>query len=156
MKKKVRILLLTAGLILIVCLYCCSIAKKHSFYGTYKFKEVSYLSLLSSSTIDYANEQMSGTKYIIGTDSFRIEYKENNIEIISPKYVIEEIPEKSPLLPDVHSIVGKGVKYQYTVYNKDGSKTGWRLYVSYDNIWVAKFITTGDKETIMEIDKLSK
>lgn len=154
--KKVRILLLTACLILIVCLYCCSIAKKHSFYGTYTFKEVSYLSLLSSSSIDYINEQMAGTKYIIGTDSFRIEYKEKAIEIISPKYVIEEIRENSPMLPNVHSIVGKGVKYQYTIYNKDGSKTGWRLYVSSDYIWVARYITPRDIETITEIDKLTK
>lgn len=154
--KKVRILLLTACLFLIVCLYCCSITKKHNFYGTYTFKEVSYLSSLSSSTIDYVNEQMAGTKYIIGTDSFRIEYKEKAIEIISPKYVIEEIKENSPMLQNVHSIVGKGVKYQYTIYNKDGSKTGWRLYVSSQYIWAAKFITAGDKETIMEIDKLTK
>lgn len=154
--KKVRILLLTACLILIVCLYCCSIAKKHSFYGTYTFKEVSYLSLLSSSSIDYINEQMAGTKYIIGTDSFRIEYKEKAIEIISPKYVMEEIRENSSMLPNVHSIVGKGVKYQYTIYNKDGSKTGWRLYVSSDYIWVARYITPRDIETITEIDKLTK
>lgn len=151
-----KILIIIPALILIVCLYCCSTAKKYNFYGTYTFKEVSYLSLLSSSSIDYINEQMAGTKYIIGTDSFRIEYKENNIEIISPKYVIEEIPGKSSLIPDVHSIVGKGVKYQYTIYNKDGSKTGWRLYVSSDYIWVARYITAGDIETILEIDKISK
>src|SRR5659263_378118 len=32
-------------------------------YGNYAFKEVSVLSMLSSATIDYANEQRSGNTY---------------------------------------------------------------------------------------------
>src|SRR5664280_2270580 len=35
------------------------------FYGNYAFKEVSVLSMLSSATIDYANEQRAGKTYTV-------------------------------------------------------------------------------------------
>lgn len=153
-----RIFILITGLISLICLCCCSNSNKEDFYGTYTFKEVSYLSPLSSSTVDYINQQMAGTKYIIEADLFKIESTDNTVEISSPKYVKEKITKKCGLLSDIHSIIGDEALYQYTIYNKDGSKTHWRLYVSSDYIWAAAYSdnTINGSEVIMRIDKLSK
>jgi hypothetical protein len=98
----------------------------------YKFEKVSYLSPLSSSTIDYINERMVGTKYIIEADLFKIESADNIVEISSPNYVKEEIQSDLSTLYDVHSLDGNEVECQYTICNKEGNKTNWRLYVSSD------------------------
>ncbi|MFA6941759.1 MAG: hypothetical protein WCQ54_12415 [Clostridiaceae bacterium] len=153
-----RIFIIITGLISLICLCCCSNSNKQNYHGTYTFKEVSYLSPLSSSTIDYTNEHMAGTKYIIETDLFKIESTDSTVEISSPNYVKEEITKKSAFLSDIHSIIGNEALYQYTIYNKDGNKTHWRLYVSSDCIWAATYAdnTINGSEVIMRIDKLSK
>lgn len=153
-----RVFIIIAGLISLVCLSCCSNSNKQDFYGTYTFKEVSYLSGLSSSSIGYINEQMAGAKYTIEADLFKIESSENTFEISSPNYVKEEIQSDSSPLSDVHTLIGNQVKYQYTIYNKDKNKTNWRLYVSSDCLWAATYIdnTANGSEVIMKIYKLSK
>lgn len=152
-----RALILMAGLISLICLSCCSNSQKQDFYGTYTFREVSYLSPLSSSSVDYINEKMKGAKYTIEADLFKIESTDNTVEISSPNYVKEEIPKNSSILLGVHSLIDSAVKYQYTIYNKDG-KTHWRLYVSSDCLWAATYAdnTVNGSEVIMRIDKLTK
>lgn len=153
-----RVFILIAGLILLFCLSCNRNSDKQDFYGTYTFDKVSYLSPLSSSTIDYMNEQMAGTKYTIEADLFKIQTSDNTVEISSPNYVKEEIQNDLYALYDVHASIGDEVKYQYTIYKKDGNKTNWRLYVSSDNMWIASYVdnTANGSEIIMYIYKLLK
>lgn len=131
---------------------------KRDFYSTYTFEEVSYLSPLSSSTIDYINGRMAGTKYIIEPDIFKIDSPDNMVEIISPNYVKEEIQNGLSDLFDVHTLNGTEIEYQYTIYNKDGKRTNWRLYVSTDNLWIASYVdnTANGSEIVMSIYKLAK
>jgi len=51
-----RVYLFFIGFISLIFLSCCSTSDRHNFYGKYKFEKVSYLSPLSSSTIDYMNK----------------------------------------------------------------------------------------------------
>lgn len=154
--KKVFTLIL--GIILLSCLTCCNNSDKQGFYGIYTFEKVSYLSSLSSSSINYVNEQMAGTKYIIEANLFKIKSLNNNTEISSPQYVKEEVTKQVSPLSDVRTLIGNKVKYQYTIYDKDGNKTNWRLYASSDCLWIASYVdnTANGSEIIMDIFKLSK
>lgn len=155
-----RLSILVIVLISLVCLYGCGKNDKQDFYGKYTFKEVSYLSPLSSSTPSYINEKMSGTKFTIEEDLFKIEFPENSIEIKSPKYVKEEIPQSTSALSNVREFIGNEVKNQYTIYNEEGYPTEWRLYASSDCLWIAmhdnNIHTKKGSEPIRYIYKLSK
>ena len=139
---------------LLVSLNGCSNNDKHNFYGTYTFAEVSYLSSLSSLSIDYLEEKMIGTKYTIKDNLFKIEYTDNDntIDISSPHYTNKEIPYDIDVLGDVRSFIDDEVEYQYSICTEDGSKTVWKLYTSSNYLWIA----TGDSKIIMNIFKLSK
>lgn len=153
-----RVFIIIAGLVLLFCLSCSRNSDKQGFYGKYTFEEVSYLSLLSSSTIDYMNEQMTGTKYIIEADLFKIEASDSTVEINSPSYVKEEIKGSIPTPSDAYATISEDVKSQYTIYKEDGTKTNWRLYASSDNVWIGSYVdnTANGSEIIMYIYKLSK
>jgi hypothetical protein len=154
--KKVFVLVL--GIILFGCVSCRSNSGKQNFYGTYTFSEVSYLSMLSSSRIDYLNKKMAGTKYTIKANIFKIKSKDSTTEISSPKYVKEEIPSNVTSFSDVRSFLGNDVKWQYSIYDKDGNKTKWRLYASTDCLWITTYVdnTANGSEIINNIFKLSK
>ena len=124
----------------IVFISCNSNTNKQEFYGTYTFDKVSYLSPLSSSTTDYLNKQMTGTKYMITEDLFKIESLNNIIEVRSPKFIKEELPQNSDSLLDARTIDGIKVKSQYSIFEKNGDKTHWRLYISSDYIWVSSYV----------------
>lgn len=153
-----RILMFTAGLILLVFLSGCSSTGEQNIYGVYTFEEVSYLSPLSSATKDYVNSQMEEAKYTIKEDLFKIESTGYAIEFSSPKYVKEEISNESSVLSDVYTFIGSNVDYQYTIYDKDENKTKWRLYVSSDCLWIGTYVdnTADGSELIMDIYRLSK
>jgi hypothetical protein len=154
-----RAFIIIIGLISLVYLSGCSIRDEHNIYGTYKFEKVSYLSPLSSSTIDFVNDQMEDTKYTIQADLFKIESKEYTVEFSSPKYVKEKVQKDSSVLSsDIDTLICSDVDYQYTIYDKDGNKAKWRLYVSSDCLWIAAYVdnTADGSEIIMYIYKLSK
>ena len=136
----------------------CSNKDKQNFYGAYAFEKVSYLSGLSSSTVDYVDEKMAGTEYAIKADLFKIESADNTVEISSPNYVREEIPNDFSILSDVRGFIGNEAECQYTICKKDGSKTHLRLYVSSDSLWIASYAdnTADGSEIIMYIYKLSR
>lgn len=153
-----KVFLIIIGLVLIVLLVSCNKSNKQGLYGTYTFVEVSYLSGLSSSTVDYIEKEMAGAKYIIEANSFKIESGKYKVDITSPKYVREEIPNDLGKLSDVRSFIGEEVKYQYTIFANDGEKTHKRLYVSSDCLWIASYAdnTADGSEIIMYLYKLSK
>jgi hypothetical protein len=150
-------------LILLLCLSGCSNKDKQDFYGVYTFDKVSYLPPESSSTIDFVNEYFKGSKYTIEKDLFKIENTDNTIEIKSPNYVEEAIPIYQK--DTVRSSIGNDkIRMQYTIYNNDGNKTHWRLYISSDCVWIAQYVYDHDQRVIsggkylidMNIYKLSK
>ncbi|WP_201259620.1 hypothetical protein ACF3M2_03230 [Tissierella carlieri] len=154
-----RTLIIIMGLILLVYLSGCSNKDKDNIYGTYKFEKVSYLTPLSSSTIDFVNEQMEDTKYTIQADLFKIQSTDYTVEFNSPKYVKEKIQNNTSVLSyDIDTLIGSDVDYQYTIYDEDGDKAKWRLYVSSDCLWVGTYVdnTANGSEIIMDIYKLSK
>ncbi|MDP4088791.1 MAG: hypothetical protein Q8930_05910 [Bacillota bacterium] len=159
-----KVLILIAGFIALILFGVCSYNPKNDFYGTYNFEKVSFLSPLSSSTIDYANEKRKGTRYTIEADIFKIEAADHVVEINSPKYVKEEVHVDSSKAPDFSALSGtkalieNKIKYQYTIYNKDGGKTHWRLYYSSKGLWIASYVdnTADGSEIIMELCKLTK
>lgn len=136
-----------AGLILLISLVGYSKEDKQNFYGIYTFEKVEYLSPLSSSTVDYVEEQMAGAEYTIEADLFKIESnnKYNRVEISSPNYVREKIPNRS--------IISNKVESQYNI-----DTTHRRLYVSSDSLWIASYVdnTADGLGIIMDIYKLSK
>jgi len=144
-------------LILLLCLSGCSNKDKQAFYGVYTFDKVRYLPPLSSSTIGFVNEYFKGTKYTIEKDLFKIE-NPDLIEIKSPNYVKEAISENITELSNVRSFIGNDeIEYQYTIYNNDGNKTYYRLYILSDCVLIALY---QDKPSIngsdiMNIYKLS-
>jgi hypothetical protein len=159
---KIKVLFTVFSAIFTVILFGCAGSTENpisnesgiaALYGTYTFKEVSYLSGLSSSTVEHKNKQMTGTKYTIETDLFKIESKENTYEIKSPKYVKEEIPDDTKIFSDIRSFIGDDVECQYSIY-----PSHWRLYVSPDCLWIASYAdnTADGSEIIMQIYKLSK
>jgi hypothetical protein len=105
---------------------------------------------------------MKGTKYAIASDLFRFETQGHTIEIPSPCYVREEIGNKtkddSIFSYDIHSTIGNDAKFQYTIYDKNGARTHWRLYVSGDRLWIAHYAdnTADGSEIIMSMYELSK
>ncbi len=147
--------LIIAGLIILICFVGCSNNDKQDFYGVYTFNQVSYLSPLSSLTVDFLNKQMEGTKYTIKADLFKIETDrmDNSIEISNPNYVKEEIQKDVSPLFDIRSFIGNEVAYQYTI-----GTTHMRLYVSSDCLQIASYAdnTANGSEIIMYIYKLSK
>lgn len=150
-----RVYVIIVCLMLFVSLVGCGNNDKQDFYGRYTFEAVSYLSPLSSSTIDYLNKQMKGTVYTIKADLFKVESSNNqkSMEISSPDYIKGEIPKNPSSLSDIRSFIGKDVKYQYTI-----GMSHKRLYVSSDGLWVASYAdnTADGSEIIMDIYKLSK
>jgi len=161
-----KIMTIAVCLFMLFSLIACSNKKnEYGFFGTYAFEELSYLSLASSSTKDYFEEGMAGTKYKIEDNQFKIEDADTTtVEIESPKYVREEVsPNKNILsneaeLSNVQSILGEEIQYQIKIYKENGSKTNWMLYVSSDALWVATYFdnTADGSEYISNIVKVSK
>ena len=149
-----KLLSVVAGLLLIVGLTSCN-NYLTNFYGTYTFDKVSYLSPVSSATVDYLEEKMAGTRYTIKNDLFKIEFDDATIEIVSPTYTKEELPKLDEMV-DAACVIGNEIEYQYTIYNEDGSNSGWRLYASSDTLWVSSYVdnTADGSEIILFIYKL--
>ena len=145
-----RIFIIIACMIAVTCLLLILWKDNQDFYGTYTFEEVTWLSFASSSTKQYINEDMIGTKYIVESDLFKEVYKDKVIEVNFPKYVEGKNRNDLSQLP-----VGKQTKY--TIYNKDGSETYMRLYISPAGIWIASYFYDGiGSENLMYLYKLHK
>ena len=101
---------------------------------------------------------MEETKYTIKEDLFKIESTEYSVEVNSPKYVKEEIPKNSSLFSDIDTLISDEVDYQYTIYENDGNRTRWRLYISSDCLWIGTYIdnTADSLEIIFDIYELTK
>lgn len=143
-------------LILLVFLFRNDNGNIQDFYGTYTFDELIYLTGLSSSSIDYANKARADLKYTIEADLFKIEGKDINVEITSPSYVKSELQFDSFPSFDHHILRDNGLKYQYDIKDKEGSKTMWRIYISQKDIFVASYRNSANNtEFTWDIAKLS-
>lgn len=130
-------ILLLSVLSLFIMMVGCSSEGKDNIYGEYNFEEVSYLSPLSSSLVDSLKERMKDSKYIIQEDLFKVQTSEFTIEVISPKYVKEEINPDSLALFDTNFFRKNNIKAQYSIYDQDGNITNSILFVSPNDLWIA-------------------
>ncbi len=141
--------------ILLISLTGCKSEFK-DLYGNYVFDEVTYLSPLSSSTKDYVKETMSGTKYIINEDLFKVEGSDYTIEILSPQYIEDDYPYESPLLFGLDDFFKK-TENRYVLVDSDDNETDWRIYTSSDSIWISSRVNNAPNGSliIFEIYKLN-
>lgn len=131
--------------------------------GTYGFDKLLYLSGLSSSTFDYAESKMKGTKFTIGTELFEIDYPDgNDYRIEAPVYTREKISgdmiqafEKCTM--EKVSISEYKVRYRYNIFTRDNQKTNFCFYVMDNQLWLSSYAdNTADKsEIIMYLWKLN-
>jgi len=136
----------------------CRINGKPDLFGEYDFKEVDYLSLLSSSSVDFLENEMEGTKFLVEENLFKIELDDNIFEIIEPNYIKEDIPSNPGAMLDIRKILDGEAEYQYTIYSKEGEKTYKRLYTSQDSIWLASYVdnTADGSEIFLYVYQLSR
>lgn len=153
MKQKVLFFIL---IILLSFFYGCS--NENSIFGNYEFKDVIFLSPVSSSTIDSMKDKMEGTKYIIQKDVFKITPTDNQFEILNPTYKKEKI--NSDTVEDFNKAVFNAVsieeykeKYKYTIYTKNNQKVKYYLYSLDNELWIASYVdnTANKQDLIMYI-----
>lgn len=110
-----KLIAVAAGLLMVIGLAACS--GQSGFYGTYTFGEVSYLSPVSSATVDYLNEKLRGTKYTIEQDMFSVEFTDAVIEFASPTYRKEPIPTAQNVLSDASCVVRHRQRNRISIYH---------------------------------------
>lgn len=153
--KKTGIIIICMAM-LIFCVSGCGGLK--SFYGTYKFDGLTYMSPLSSFSADYYAGLMEGSEYVIEAELFKIDSKKISFEVVSPRYVKEGLPEDASEWGDPKVLIGEEIKAQYTILDKDKNKTHWRLYLSSEGVWLASYVdnTEGGAGLITYIYKLAR
>lgn len=121
----------------------------------FEFDELLYLSPLSSSTFDYAENRMKGTKCIITNELFELDYiNEDDYKILNPKYTEEKMTgdmirafEKSTMSQVLISEYKE--KYRYTIYDEENRKTNFYLYAMDGQLWLSSYAdNTADKSEI--------
>lgn len=130
--------------------------------GSFEFNRLIYLSPLSSSTFDYAENRMKGTEFTISDDLFEIDYPDqDDLTIQQPVYARETMTddmirtfEKSTM----HKVFISEYtgKYRYTIYTNDNHKIHFRLYVLDGQVWLSSYAdNTADKsEIVMDLYEL--
>jgi hypothetical protein len=133
----------------------------NAILGEYEFDNIIYLSPLSSSTIDYMEESMKGTEYIISKDTFEITSSVNSYIILEPIYEKKEMKEEmirafSNAELETIALDAYKEKYQYSIYDKDNNKINFYLYAMDGELWLASYVdnTANNAEIIMYIYKL--
>ena len=130
-------------------------------YGNYEYQNLFFLSLLSSSTWDYHQEQMQHTRVTIECDLFSV--ADGNFRVIDPVYEKQEMDpsqmdafkraiwttdDNVPIFPD----------FRYMVLDAIGNKVGYYLYTSGNTLWIAKYVdnTNQNQDVITYIYSLEK
>ena len=154
--KKIPVILI----MLLVLLFPqgCNKGNAQGIFGVYEFDEAVYLSPFSSLTKESLNRQMKGSKYTIREDLFRIDSRGYTVEYSSPEYVMESIPDDPDAFGSLFTFIPEGADCQYAIYDKNGTRTKWRLYVSPDSLWIGNIHDNArdGSEIVMYIYKLSK
>lgn len=151
-------ILLFSVLSLFMMMIGCSSDGKDNIYGEYNFKEVSYLSPISSSLIGSFTERRKDTKYIIREDLFKVQSSEVNLEVVSPKYVKEKITLNAFALVDTDFFRMNHIKSQYFIFDQKGNKISSILFASPNDLWIATstHVAPNGQLVIFDIIKLSK
>lgn len=156
MKQKVLFFIL---IILLSFFDGCS--NENSIFGNYEFKDIIFLSPVSSSTVDYMKDKSMGTKYTIQKDIFKIISTENQYEILNPTYIKEKI--NNEIIQSFNFGVFNSVsieeykeKYRYTIYTKNNQKSNYYIYSLDNELWIASYVdnTANKKDLIMYIFKI--
>jgi hypothetical protein len=130
-------------------------------YGEYHFHKMIYLSPLSSVSLELSKELRENTQYEISKDSFRVISDSDTYEIEDPTYeTIKMNEEQVKVFHDsvLNSISLKDYKYkyQYDIYDKEGNKSNYRIYLMDDELWLASYLlTSSEEEYIFDICSLN-
>jgi len=132
------------------------------FYGNYAFKEVSVLSMLSSATIDYANEQRAGKTYTVTEDLFEIRGKDFSFTVEKPKYEACGVPGNDDIMNRDGKNFAKAylIDAQYKILKENGDPAHYKIYTSSkypDRIWLADYndnTADGTEILVQSIDML--
>ena len=132
------------------------------FYGNYTFKEVSVLSMLSSATIDYANERRIGNTYTVTGDLFEIRGKDSVFTVEKPNYEAYGMPGNEDIMNRDGRNFAKAyqVDAQYKILKENGDPAHYKIYTSSkypDRIWLADYndnTADGTEILVQSIDML--
>lgn len=132
------------------------------FYGNYAFKEVSVLSMLSSATIDYANERRTGNTYTVTEDLFEIRGKDSVFTVEKPEYETCGVPGNEDIMNRDGKNFAKAYKVdaQYKILKENGDPAYYKIYTSSkypDRIWLADYndnTADGTEILVQSIDML--
>ncbi|MEI8199017.1 MAG: hypothetical protein WCG21_03060 [Eubacteriales bacterium] len=138
------------------------VMKLSDFYGNYAFKEVSVLSMLSSSTINYANEQRSGNTYTVTEDLFEIRGKDFTFTVEKPKYEAFGMPGDNDIMNRDGKNFAKAylIDAQYRILKENGDPAYYKIYTSSKypgRIWLADYndnTADGTEILVQSIDML--
>ena len=133
-----------------------------AFYGNYAFKEVSVLSMLSSATIDYANERRIGNTYTVTEDLFEIRGKDSVFTVEKPDYEAYGMPGNEDIMNRDGRNFAKAyqVDAQYKILKENGDPAHYKIYTSSkypDRIWLADYndnTADGTEILVQSIDML--
>ncbi len=121
----------------------------------YEFDGLLYLSPLSSSTFDYAESRMLGTRFTIGEERFEINYPEQDRYIIEQPTYTRETMTEDMILAFEKSTFDKVLisEYKeierYSISTRDHLKTNFYLYALDDQFWLSTYAdNTADKSEI--------
>ena len=129
--------------------------------GKYFFEECVYLSVFSSSTIEYFSEQHSGIVYVVFNEK-SIEYHSTEQAVLVYDNVEYHNVSMTENLDDSTNLISDNVlsnfEYRFDIYSDD-TYTGLTLFVNEDHIFLAELSLLGSdtfEYTIWTIFTLSK
>jgi beta-lactamase regulating signal transducer with metallopeptidase domain len=132
--------------------------------ATYGFEKLLYLSPLSSSMFEFAENRMKEAQCSIGADHFSIDNpkEKEHYEVTNPIYVKSELTEK--MAADFEestfgkiSVADYSVKQRYKIRTEGNKNTNYCLYVMDNELWLASYTdnTADGSEITMALWKLS-
>jgi hypothetical protein len=152
------------GIILLANLITPGLSPMSAYFDRYSFAEVQILSGLSSSTIDYMNEQKSNNTYTISAELFEIRGADHTITFAKPVYQPCPLPKGSEVL-----LAGTGfetwmaqykIDAAYKVLTADGDQVYRKIFTSSaypDYVWLADYndnTANGSEIVVQSIDRI--
>ncbi len=126
-------------------------------YGTWRYAETAHRWYGSELTPEALDEQMRGTVYVI-TEELFFAAGGQNWSVERPSYVLHPLEEADSPLDDVSSWVDEPILGYYAVLSSGGTVQPYRIYVSRENCYLAKYTdqTEGRRVALYDLFRLEK